>query len=177
VAFYNLSNLSILIVDDNRNMVTLLCAMLNAFGVQNLKVAYSADAALKTLDNWVPDIILTDWRMKPVGGREFVRMIRTEKNYPHCFTPIIVISGYSEVEKVSEARSVGVNQFLVKPVAPEALYRRIMWTIENPQQYVVEDGHYVPVEFSKNTKGPDDMDLDISALMEQDENDEGSFLI
>ncbi|WP_321393453.1 response regulator [Emcibacter sp.] len=141
----NFSNISILVVDDNENMVTLLQAMLTAFGTEQLKVAYSAQDALKIMRKWTPDLIITDWRMKPMGGYEFVKLMRSESNYPECFIPIIVVSAYSEITRVKEAQAVGVNQFLVKPVSPESLYRRIMWTIQHPFQFRLVDGRYVPV--------------------------------
>ncbi|WP_417317261.1 response regulator [Emcibacter sp.] len=141
----NFSNISILVIDDNENMVTLLQAMLSAFGAGQLKVAFNGNDALKIMKNWTPDLIITDWRMKPMGGYEFVKLMRSENNYPECFIPIIVVSGYSEITRVREAQAVGVNQFLVKPVSPESLYRRIMWTIQHPFQFRLVDRRYVPV--------------------------------
>ena len=174
----NFSNISILVVDDNENMVTLLQAMLTAFGSEQLKVAYSAQEALKIMKNWTPDLIITDWRMKPMGGYEFVKLMRSENNFPECFTPIIVVSAYSEITRVREAQAVGVNQFLVKPVSPESLYKRIMWTIQHPFQYRLVDGRYVPVFDSsaqdktlegEAVKDADSFVWDIDDEMEDDE--------
>ena len=61
-------------------------------------------------------------------------------------------------------------EYLVKPISPQTLYQRIIWTIENPLQFQLIDDCYVPVHNQANhpdafpiaTQGiPDDTDGDI----------------
>ena len=142
---YDLSTLSLMVIDDNQNMISLLQVMLKAFGVRQLVMAQGGEEALEILKTHTPDMILTDWRMSPMNGEQFVKVLRAEKNYPTCFIPVIAISAYSELTRVQEARAAGVNQFLVKPISAESLYRRIMWTIEQQFQCRLLDGRYVPI--------------------------------
>ncbi|MAU41906.1 MAG: two-component system response regulator [Kordiimonas sp.] len=170
MAAYQLGNIKILLVDDNHYMVLLLRTILSAFGVTRMKQAANGAEAMDLLKTFQPDLIITDWRMKPVGGLELTKMVRYKDNYPLCFTPIIIVSGYSDPGSVVKARRAGINQYLVKPISPQTLYQRIIWTIENPLQFQLIDDCYVPVHNQANhpdafpiaTQGiPDDTDGDI----------------
>jgi DNA-binding response OmpR family regulator len=91
-----------------------------------------------------PDLILVDWVMAPIDGIEFVRMVRMAKDSFNPYVPIIMLTGYTEVRRVEEARDVGVNEFLAKPISAKSLYMRIAKIIREPRPFVRTKTYFGP---------------------------------
>lgn len=64
-----------------------------------------------------PDILITDIRMPFMDGLELSRMVR--KNLPGI--KILILSGYDDFEYAKEAISIGVTEYLLKPVSGQKL--------------------------------------------------------
>lgn len=143
---YNLKNLKCLIVDDNANMRSLLRTILATLGMRrkNILEAFCVEDALEKLKSSEIDLIITDWRMEPVSGIDFVKRLRNEKTSPNPFIPIILLTGYTELKHVIEARDAGVNEFLAKPISPKELYVRILSIIENPRPFIKTKTYFGP---------------------------------
>lgn len=143
---YNLKNLKCLIVDDNANMRSLLRTILTSLGMRskNIIEAYCVKNAMAALGNGDIDLVITDWKMEPVSGIEFVRQLRNEETSPNPFIPIILLTGYTEKEHVLAARDAGVNEFLAKPISPKELYSRILSIIENPRPFIRTPTYFGP---------------------------------
>ncbi|MBF0251878.1 MAG: response regulator [Alphaproteobacteria bacterium] len=133
---YNLSRLNFLIVDDNKHMRALVKSILHALGVKNVLEAADGADAFKELRHFPADIIICDWNMSPLDGMDFVRMVRTGSDSPNPFVPIIMLTGHTEMNRVTEARDTGVHEFLAKPISAKKLYTRVRSIIENPRPFV-----------------------------------------
>lgn len=133
---YDLSTAKILIVDDMVPMLTLTKSILSIFGFKNLYTAQSADEAIKILIEKDPDLVITDWMMKPTNGLEFTRQIRKNPKSPNPFVPVVMMTGFSSKLRVEEARDCGITEFLVKPFTSRDLFSRISQIIEKPRQFV-----------------------------------------
>lgn len=129
---YNLEVLNVLVVDDNRHMHSIVKAILNAMRIKNIRFCDDAADAFLEMRQWMPDIIITDWKMEPLDGLDFVRLIRKGQDSPNPYVPIILLTGYTEAERITEARDAGVTEILAKPISIEALHSRIVSIIENP---------------------------------------------
>ena len=81
--------------------------------------ATNGEDALAKLYTLKPDIILTDIRMSPMNGLEFIDTVRKT----HSHIKIIILSGYDEFEYARKAISLGVSEYLLKPVGAEELIR------------------------------------------------------
>ena len=57
------SHLRILVVDDNAHMRRIVRTLLNGFGVRDIYEADNGATGLEAFNQFVPDIILTDWAM------------------------------------------------------------------------------------------------------------------
>lgn len=120
-----LAGYSVLIVDDNNYMRSILRTMVSGFGVRSIfEAADGADAIAILLDRR-PDIVLCDWIMHPIDGNDFLRILRQDQDTDIAKTPVIVITADSRRSVVVAARNAGVNYFLAKPVAPATLYDRL----------------------------------------------------
>lgn len=135
-ANYDISQLSFLIVDDNKFMRVILTNALKALGVYKFWEADDGAHALKQLNQTAPDIIICDWQMEPLNGMEFAQMVRNEKDGLHRFIPIIMVTAYGDADKVQQARDVGITEFVIKPISASALYKRIISIIEHPRDFV-----------------------------------------
>ncbi|MBT3767071.1 MAG: response regulator [Rhodospirillaceae bacterium] len=137
---YNLERLNILIIDDNKHMRALIKSILNALGVRNVLEASDGADAFKELRHFPADIIICDWAMDPLDGIDFTRMVRTASDSSNPFIPIIMLTGYTEMMRVVDARDSGVTEFLAKPVSATKLYGRVKSIIEHPRPFVKTTG-------------------------------------
>tara|TARA_X000000950_G_scaffold281558_1_gene378527 strand:- start:83779 stop:84297 length:519 start_codon:yes stop_codon:yes gene_type:complete len=119
------NNIKTLIMDDNRQMRTLLSAILGAFGFKNLIGASSIKEAQELWREHRFDLVIVDQRMGDQSGLDYVRWLRQKHISPSPFVPVIVVSSYSEKTRIIEAINAGVDEFLVKPLRPVDLARRI----------------------------------------------------
>ncbi len=133
---YSLGNVSVLVLDDNRHMRSLIQSILLALGVKHVRETADAPEAFKELQHFHADVIITDWRMEPLDGLDFVRLVRTAKDSPNPYVPIIMLTAYTEFQRVSEARDAGVNEFLAKPISAKTLYMRFASIIDNPRAFI-----------------------------------------
>lgn len=141
---YNLERLNFLIVDDNKHMRALLKSILHALGVKNCLEATDGADAFKELRHYPADIIICDWNMSPLDGMDFVRLVRTGKDSPNPFVPIIMLTGHTEMNRVMEARDAGVHEFLAKPISAQSIYARIRAIIERPRPFIRTGMYFGP---------------------------------
>ncbi|MBL4614162.1 MAG: response regulator [Magnetovibrio sp.] len=139
-----LHGLRFLIIDDSSFMRELLREVLHHFDVRTIREASDGAAALEIMMAWTPDIILADWEMTPFDGIEFTRAVRSSTRGEERFVPIVVVSAHSEYWRIQHARNAGVNEFLVKPLSPTAMFSRIRAVIERPRPFIKVSGYFGP---------------------------------
>lgn len=155
---YQMHTIKVLLIEDNAAMMALTKSLLDSFGVKNILPAQNGQKALELLKEHNPDMVITDWMMKPEDGISITDKIRNGEDSPNPFVPIIMMTGFSEAARVIKARDRGVTEFLVKPFNARDLYRRIVQIIEKPRQFVRSDNFFGPDrrrKISKNFTGQD----------------------
>lgn len=150
---YMLENVNVLVIDDNKHMCKLVSEILRALGVRNVRDIDDAAKAFEELKQFSADIIIVDWHMEPMDGIEFVRLIRTAEDSPNPFLPIIMLSGYTEMQRITEARDAGINEFLAKPISAKALYQRIVSIIDSSRPFIRTKTFFGP-DRRRQTLGP-----------------------
>ena len=110
---------TILVVDDQSNVRTLLREYLSAEG---FRVALAADGreALYAARREKPDLILLDIMMPEMSGYEFMRAWRKEKN-----TPIILLTARLEETDKVLGLELGADDYVTKPFGMRELVARI----------------------------------------------------
>jgi len=141
---YKLTALNVLLVEDNPHMRQLLRQILNAYGIKNVFEADDGALGYERFKHKKADLIIVDWMMDRLNGIEFTRMVRTDDDSPDKFVPIIMLTGYTEKERVVEARDCGVTEFMAKPVSAQSLYDRIVSVIEGPRPFVEVGSYFGP---------------------------------
>ncbi|MEQ9488966.1 MAG: response regulator [Alphaproteobacteria bacterium] len=141
---YDLSSVRFCVVEDSRHMRSLVCRVLASFGVQDVVEVSDGNAALMELQTWMPDIVITDFAMAPIDGIELTRHIRNPDECSNPYLPIIMMTGYTEMHRVIEARDAGVTEIIAKPVSAMALYGRLVSVIDRPRPFVRAAGFFGP---------------------------------
>ncbi|MBO6635298.1 response regulator [Parvibaculum sp.] len=137
-----LKSLKILTVEDNGSMRLLLRTMLNTFGISTIRQARDGTDGLTELQLYDIDLVISDWEMQPMNGRDFITSVRAIGNEPICFTPIIVLTGHASRSLITEAFEIGATHLLVKPVTPASLLHRIEWVLNDAREFEAAGGIY-----------------------------------
>lgn len=111
----------VLVVDDDRTMVSLLRTLLELDGYE-VALAGTAQSFWEQLDEHQPDLILLDVHLQDQDGFELVKTLRNRSDTSVAQTPVIMTSG---MEVSSKSRDAGADAFLLKPYDPEQLLDRI----------------------------------------------------
>lgn len=115
-----LKTLKILLVEDEEKLATLLK---NAIGdnFYSFHISSNGEDGLKMFKTLSPDIVITDIMMPRMDGLEMSQKIRAGNED----VPIIILSAFSERDKLLNAIDIGVVKYLVKPFDPEELLEYI----------------------------------------------------
>lgn len=119
----------ILIVEDDSGVSDTVSAVLETAGYTPITVE-SAAAALETLDQTAPALVLLDINLPDMDGLQLLRQVRETSQIP-----LIVLSGFKGGQERISAFEAGADGYMAKPFAPDeliarigALLRRVEWT-------------------------------------------------
>ncbi len=119
---------SILVVDDEKEIVRALQRGLAAYGYTVL-TANTGEDALKAAHRYHPDVMLLDLVLPDISGLEVCRRIRAESNMP-----IIVLSVKdAEYDKI-EALDQGADDYVPKPFGMDEVLARIRVALRHAAQ-------------------------------------------
>lgn len=141
---YDFSTLSVLVLEDNPEMMRLLLNMLRGFGIKTIHQAVDGTEGFAKIAQYRIDLALVDWLAEPISGYDFVKRLRTDPSSPNPQLPIVMVTGHSERWRVEAARDAGVNEVMVKPVAPDALLKRLIHMVEKPRPFVRTSVYFGP---------------------------------
>ena len=110
---------TILIVDDERRMVSLLQSYLEQEGYRVL-TAYNGREALEVARRENPDLVVLDIMMPEMNGYEFMNARRAESD-----TPIIMLTAKVEDEDKIIGLELGPDDYVTKPFKPRELMARV----------------------------------------------------
>ncbi len=128
----------VMIVDDEEEVRKPLRLNLTKAGYEVVE-AYDGEHAIKTLNSddnpLMVDTILCDIRMPKVDGTEAIAYFRTQ--YPNV--PVVVLTGYPDLDLAVSLIKQGVLDYLVKPVSKEELLTVISKSVNN---HMILDGPF-----------------------------------
>jgi two-component system chemotaxis response regulator CheY len=108
----------ILIVDDSVTMRQMVSFTLRDAQFEVVEAENGADA-LKKLDGFAPDLIVTDLNMPVMDGITFIRNARAVA--ATRFVPILMLTTESQAGKKAEGKAAGATGWIVKPFNPPNL--------------------------------------------------------
>ena len=125
-----------LIVDDDKFSRTFTKTALYQIGIKNTKEATSTEEAVELLHSFKIDVVLLDQQMPNQNGLELAKAIKTGSLDGNKNIPIIMITVDTKEKTVLEAKELGIQEYLVKPISPLALKKRIFTAFGIKQERV-----------------------------------------
>jgi two-component system chemotaxis response regulator CheY len=113
----------VLVVDDSSTMRRIIANTLKKLGYDEVAEAGDGVEGLAALAGNTFDLILTDWNMPKMDGREFVRSLRQLP--ATAAVPVLMVTTHAERSDVVLALQAGVNDYVVKPFTPDILKEKI----------------------------------------------------
>ena len=122
----------ILIVDDHQGMRRILDDILRAVGFRNLVYAEDGALTMKLLETTPVSLVFLDWEMPRMSGLEVLQAMRASKKLENI--PVIMVTARAEEDKVISAISSGVNNYVIKPYTPDAIYKKMQAVMSSPKK-------------------------------------------
>lgn len=109
----------ILIVEDDRNISSMIQTVLDSNGYQVLSAQRGQQGVLM-MSSHVPDLVILDLGLPDMDGEEFIRVARRSS-----MLPIIVLSARTEEKDKVSALDLGANDYITKPFGTAELLARV----------------------------------------------------
>jgi PAS domain S-box-containing protein len=115
-----LRGLRVLVVDDEADTLEMLQTLLKRCGME-VRVAGSAVAALQTMDEWQPQLLLADVGMPEQSGYDLIGEVRARPSSRGGKVPAIALTAFARVEDRMRALTAGYQMHVPKPIEPDEL--------------------------------------------------------
>ena len=109
----------ILVVEDDRNILSMIQTVLDMGGYQVL-TAQRCQQGILMLSSHVPDLVVLDLGLPDMDGEEFIRIARRSS-----MIPIIVLSARTDEKDKVSALDLGANDYITKPFGTAELLARV----------------------------------------------------
>jgi two-component system, chemotaxis family, chemotaxis protein CheY len=119
----DLKSKKVLVVDDQKSMRGLVRFALLQMGMETVDGAESGEEAIKKLTQVRYDLVITDLHMGGISGLGLLKAIRSHPVLRA--TPVIMATSETSSDTVRQAKTAGVDAFILKPVEPNALQARV----------------------------------------------------
>jgi len=110
------STQTILMVDDNQDLLDIFADLLTAKGNYTVVTATNGALALERCMETQPDCVIIDVKMPELDGYQLVRALRGDPATEHI--PLIILSAMAQDRDKLIGTLSGVDRYLVKPVTP-----------------------------------------------------------
>jgi two-component system response regulator HydG len=117
---------SVLVVDDDREMTSILCDVLRDAGYRALSACSGAEA-LAMVQQEQPDLLISDIRMSGMSGHQLQSELR--RAAPNL--PIVIITAFGSIASAVESMKLGAFDYLTKPFGNDELLLVVSRALEN----------------------------------------------
>lgn len=121
----------ILIADDDPDIRDILKISLSEENYEVIEAA-NGEEALNSIHTKSPDLVLLDYQMPILDGREVCRLVKKDLLLRHL--PIIMVTGKGEVSDKIGGIDAGADDYIVKPFEPKELLARIRMIIRRTER-------------------------------------------
>lgn len=118
----------ILIVEDNKMHIRLMCDLLHAYGMRVI-VCNNPWNTISFIQKNKPDLILMDISLQEINGLELTQIIK--KTPSIASIPVVALTAHATKREQENARSAGCTGFITKPINTRVFPRKIAGLINN----------------------------------------------
>lgn len=115
----------ILVVDDEEELREILTLILEKMPC-TVQLAANGSEGLHLIKTQQIDAVLSDINMPVMNGLDMISEIRSAGSD----IPVVILSGYSEAQKIQRAKELGVIDYLFKPFRPQDILKVMEKTIQ-----------------------------------------------
>lgn len=110
---FDYEELKALVVDDSFTARRHISRVLTKLGIQNINQAENGNKAVEQIKQEYFDLIVTDYNMPEMDGRELVEFIRTESSQSGI--PILMVSSEADESRLAAVQQIGISAVCDKP--------------------------------------------------------------
>jgi PAS domain S-box-containing protein len=114
--------LRILLVDDDRAIKMLLKMLMEKAG-HTVVTASNGIEGLSLIEEFMPQLIVTDWIMPEMDGLEFCKAVRMNSAWRNIY--MFIITAQESTDRLVEAFEAGANDYITKPINQKVLRARL----------------------------------------------------
>jgi PAS domain S-box-containing protein len=115
-----LERVRVLVVDDEPDTVAVVQALLALQGA-DVRTARSTPEALAVLDEWRPDVLVSDIGMPEEDGYALIARVRARTDSASGAIPAVALTAYARVEDRIRVLAAGFDMHVAKPIDPGEL--------------------------------------------------------
>lgn len=120
---YDLDAIKILLVDDSMLARKHISRTLEGMGLNNITEATNGQEAVEILNQTFFDLIITDYNMPEMDGKELSEYIREQSM--QSSVPIIMVTSEHDGSRLSAVQQAGVSAICDKPFEPDSVRQMI----------------------------------------------------
>jgi DNA-binding response OmpR family regulator len=141
---YALDKPRALLIDQNAHIRELLHTIQQSVGTGAIDLSNDAGAGFDAFYRCEYDVVFTDSELEPIPGLEFVNLIRTSAKSPKPYVSMIMLSSFSDEERIKLTRDHGVTKFFAKPFIVDIVPKRLEAVFESPRSFVRTGSYFGP---------------------------------
>jgi DNA-binding NtrC family response regulator len=115
-----MTQLNVLLVDDEAEFVTTLAERLELRGV-DVSVATDCEEAIRLVESVRPQVVVADVKMPGMGGLDLLRFVKAR----HPGVEVILLTGHGSTQDGIKGMRLGAFDYLMKPVKIEDLIEKL----------------------------------------------------
>ena len=131
-----MANRTILAVEDEEDLLELICFNLTKEGFQ-VKGVTSGEDALRLARTTSPDLLLLDLMLPGINGLDVCRMLKREPATQQM--PIIIVTAKGEESDIVTGLELGADDYITKPFSPKVLLARVRAVLRRREAAPVEE--------------------------------------
>lgn len=134
--------MTVLLVEPHQLVRRILRDILRGLGVGSSVAVDTIEDAYRHLADAPVDLIFTDWS-SATDAIALLRLVRAEDS-PNPFVPVVVMSAYGDRDHVRAARDLGINEYMLKPFAPQTVASHLRAVARQPRMFVRSGNFFGP---------------------------------